>query len=287
MFERYTEKARRAIFFGRYEASQYGSHEIDTEHLLLGLVREARGVLVWTPGLTAGEVRKRIDAHTHHLPATAANASLPLSREANQALKFAVEEADRLAHKHIGTEHLFLGILDVTGCFASKLLRESGADSAAIRQHYAQPAEPPKPPKPWSFQRASYHDYGFRALSRETVEIHGDRWNVDYVRDAINLVRAYSWHWRKARCKPRDIVVHRKDGTCSFDLSLASDSAGFELVRAGWKKDHCFVCRWELFESDGEHGSGYTNGHDWLCMECYERFWQHPEFFSSSQSDIT
>ncbi len=146
MFERYTEKARRAIFFGRYEASQYGSHEIDTEHLLLGLVREARGVLVWTPGLTAGEVRKRIDAHTHHLPATAANASLPLSREANQALKFAVEEADRLAHKHIGTEHLFLGILDVTGCFASKLLRESGADAAAIRQHYAQPAEPPKPP---------------------------------------------------------------------------------------------------------------------------------------------
>lgn len=39
MFERYTEKARRVIFFARYEASQYGSSYIETEHLLLGLLR--------------------------------------------------------------------------------------------------------------------------------------------------------------------------------------------------------------------------------------------------------
>jgi ATP-dependent Clp protease ATP-binding subunit ClpC len=40
MFERYTEKARRVIFFARYEASQYGSPYIETEHLLLGSLRE-------------------------------------------------------------------------------------------------------------------------------------------------------------------------------------------------------------------------------------------------------
>jgi ATP-dependent Clp protease ATP-binding subunit ClpC len=39
MFERYTERARRVVFFARYEASQYGSPSIDTEHLLLGLIR--------------------------------------------------------------------------------------------------------------------------------------------------------------------------------------------------------------------------------------------------------
>jgi ATP-dependent Clp protease ATP-binding subunit ClpC len=44
MFERYTEKARRAVFFARYEASQFGSPEIDTEHLLLGLLRETRAL---------------------------------------------------------------------------------------------------------------------------------------------------------------------------------------------------------------------------------------------------
>src|SRR4029077_2551616 len=44
MFERYTDKARRVIFFARYEASQYGSPYIETEHLLLGLLREDRAL---------------------------------------------------------------------------------------------------------------------------------------------------------------------------------------------------------------------------------------------------
>ncbi len=45
MFERYTEKARRTIFFARYEASVVGSPYIETEHLLLGLLRESSGIL--------------------------------------------------------------------------------------------------------------------------------------------------------------------------------------------------------------------------------------------------
>jgi ATP-dependent Clp protease ATP-binding subunit ClpC len=47
MFERYTEKARRVIFFSRYEASQYGAQAIDTEHLLLGLLRENKPLYRW------------------------------------------------------------------------------------------------------------------------------------------------------------------------------------------------------------------------------------------------
>ena len=82
-------------------------------------------------------------------------------------------------------------------------------------------------------------------------------------------------------------MIDRKTGRFSFDLSLSADSANFELVKAGWKKDHCFICRWELFESQDDHGIGYTNGHDWLCVECYEQFWQRPDFFSSSYSEIT
>jgi hypothetical protein len=58
-------------------------------------------------------------------------------------------------------------------------------------------------------------------------------------------------------------------------------------VQQGWKKDHCVVCRWELYEAEDEHGTGYTNGRTWLCMECYERFVQRPDFFSSSQSEMT
>jgi|CZKK01.1.fsa_nt_gi hypothetical protein len=285
MFERYTEKARRVIFFGRYEASQYGSPFIEAEHLLLGLIREDKSLHRWLTKVNSEMIRQRIDEHLPRQTSTSTAVDLPLSAASKRVLKFAAEEADRLSNRHIGTEHLLLGLLD-EDCFAAKLLRESGADATKLRMHYAEQSQPPKP---WSFQRASYHDWGFRAISGETVEIHGSRWNVDYVHDAIQLCRAYNWHWHKAGWKPRDVVIELKTGRVSFDLSLAADSASFVLTKGGWKKDYCFICRWELFESadDADHGTGYTNGHDWLCTECYTKFWERPDFFSSSYSDIT
>lgn len=284
MFERYTEKARRVIFFARYEASTYGSPWIETEHLLLGLIRESKEILRWAPALNADVVRKRIDDLTPKLPPTSTSVNLPLSNDSQRALKLAADEANRLNHKYIGTEHLFLGLFEVKDCFAGQLLRDGGADAAAMRTKLTDRSQPPQP---WAFQRASYRNFGFRAISGETVEIHGSRWNVNYVRDVVALCRSYKWHWHKSIWKPRDIATHRKDGACSFDVGLAKDSKNFILVKNGWNKDHCFVCRWELFQADDEHGTGYTNGHDWLCMECYERFWRNPKFFSSSQSEMT
>ncbi len=287
MFERYTEKARRVIFFARYEASQYGSPVIDTEHLLLGLLREDKSLDRWLPKATPETIRQRIDEHSAPRTPTSTSVDLPLSPASQRVLKHAANEAERLANKHIGTEHLLLGLLDEEASFAAKLVHEAGSDAAELRAHYAEQS----PPKPWSFQRASYHDHGFRTLSRETVEIHGSPWNVDYLRDAVGLCRAYNWHWHKAAWTPRDVAIERKSGQVSFDLSLAADSNNFELVKDGWKKDHCFICRWELFEpqgdADAEHGTGYTNGHDWLCTECYTKFWERSDFFSSSYSDIT
>lgn len=285
MFERYTERARRVVFFARYEANQYGSPEIDTEHLLLGLLREEKSIRRWLPKANLETIRQRVDNRSPKLAPTPTSIDLPLSESAKRVLKFTCDEADRLSSKHIATEHLLLGLLDEEHCFAAELLREAGTDATAIRTYYAERSTPSQPS---TFQRGSFRDFGFRVLSAETIEIHGSRWNVDYVRDVISLCRAYNWHWHKAVWKPRDVVIHRTQGTCSFELALANDDpANFEVVKDGWKKDHCFVCRWELFLSEDEHGSGYTNGHDWLCAECYERFWQHPEFFSSSFSDIT
>jgi ATP-dependent Clp protease ATP-binding subunit ClpC len=137
MFGRYTEKAKRAIFFARMEAGDAGSNEIDTEHLLLGLLRGAIGILSWAPRLSADEVKGRIDKQSLHLPRIATSVDLPLSTSASKALKHATEEADALRHKSIGTEHLFLGILDVEDCFASKLLREGGADAQKMREELA------------------------------------------------------------------------------------------------------------------------------------------------------
>jgi ATP-dependent Clp protease ATP-binding subunit ClpC len=66
VFERYTEKARRVIFFSRFEASQFGSPYIETEHLLLGLLRENEALVQHCLPFHASleSIRKQIEAHT-------------------------------------------------------------------------------------------------------------------------------------------------------------------------------------------------------------------------------
>src|SRR6266849_1488582 len=117
MFERYTEKARRVIFFARYEASQYGSAYIATEHLLLGLLREDRALAIrfLGPGPTSvGEsIRSEIEGQTTQRERISTSVEMPLSDECKKVLNFAAEEADRLRNRHVGTEHLLVGLLRV------------------------------------------------------------------------------------------------------------------------------------------------------------------------------
>lgn len=281
MFERYTEKARRVIFFARYEASQFGSHEIDTEHLLLGLIREDKSLLRWIPKLNAEDIRQKIDAVSLKQASIPTSVDLPLSKTAQRVLRGAGDEADQLAHRHIGTEHLLLGLLAEPDTLAAQLLRKAGADPAVIRlklaeQHALHQPEP----------AAEAQVRGHRQLSDTVVEIHGIRRKIDRIRDVVSMIRLHDWHWHKTSWKPWDILVNRKTGQVSFEMKLAEGGSDFELIKNGWKKDHCFICRWELFDSEDEHGAGYTNGRIWLCAECCERFILK-DFFGSSNPEIT
>src|ERR1035437_7913802 len=108
MFERYTEKARRVIFFARYEASQFGSPYIETEHLLLGLLREDKALAnrFLRSHAAVESIRKQIEGHTTIREKVSTSVDLPLSHECKRVLAYGAEEAERLSHKHIGTEHL-------------------------------------------------------------------------------------------------------------------------------------------------------------------------------------
>ncbi len=211
MFERYTEKARRAIFFARYEASQFGSPFIETEHVLLGLLRENRDLAlrflggaaaddaprVAIPpevveaeeriqsivrrmeiaiagqdfkearscseeerrereilrqlrltynlqgtgdlsegGIVAG-IRRQIEAHTTPREKVSTSVDLPLSHELERVLGYAAEETERLNHKHIGSEHLLLGLLREEKCFAAGILHDRGLRLPEVREKIA------------------------------------------------------------------------------------------------------------------------------------------------------
>lgn len=149
MFERYTEKARRVIFFARYEASQVGSPYIESEHLLLGILREDK---ILTNRFLRSEVesiRKQVESQTTAREKTSTSVDLPLSGESKYVLAYAAEEAERLAHKHIGTEHLLLGLLREEKCFAAQILMERGLRVSEVREKLArQPHESAQVQKP-------------------------------------------------------------------------------------------------------------------------------------------
>jgi hypothetical protein len=139
MFERYTEKARRVIFFARYEASQYGSPYIETEHLLLGLLREDRALAKWFPGESSVEpgIRTEIEGQITQRERISTAVEVPLTEECRKVLKLAGEEADRLGHRHVGTEHVLVALIRVEGSLAAKLLRKRGLKPEAIGEQLA------------------------------------------------------------------------------------------------------------------------------------------------------
>jgi ATP-dependent Clp protease ATP-binding subunit ClpC len=113
-FERYTEEARRVIFWARYEASAFGSAEISTVHLLLGLLRDGTQIVQHFLGAESSiEALQKDLAGTQ--PKSVAQVStsvdLPLSIDAKRVLAYASEESERLENRYIDLVHLLLGLM--------------------------------------------------------------------------------------------------------------------------------------------------------------------------------
>ncbi len=163
MFERYTERARRVLFFARYEATQLGSTSIETEHLLLGLIREGKGLtsrIFARSHLSLESIRKEIEGRTVFQEKVSTSVEIPFSSETKRVLGFAAEEADRLLHTYIGTEHLLLGILREERSVAASILYEKGMRLASVRDDIVQllnektaPARPKETPLLAEFSR--------------------------------------------------------------------------------------------------------------------------------------
>ena len=130
MFELYTEKACRVIFFARYELSEIGGPAIEPEHLLLALIREDRDLAsrLLRAGATIESIREQVAAHSGTPDNIATSVDVPLSLDCKRVLAFVAEEAERLDLKQIGTEHLLRGLLRVENCFAVEILRKHGID---------------------------------------------------------------------------------------------------------------------------------------------------------------
>ena len=136
MFERYTEKARRVIFYARYEASEFGSQQMETEHLLLGLLRADPEFIarLLGEGESAETIRTRVHERTPKHPRISTSIDLPLSQAFRQVLSDAEQESARLQHDIVGTEHVVIALLLQEDDPAARFLSEAGASLIAARQ---------------------------------------------------------------------------------------------------------------------------------------------------------
>jgi hypothetical protein len=133
MFDRFTEKARRVIFFARYEASQFGSPFIETEHFLLGLLREDKG-LVERAHLNPELARHEVESRSRIGEKTSTSVDLPLSDASKRVLAYAVEEATGLSHDVIDTGHLLLGLMREENSMSAIVIRQQGLNSETARE---------------------------------------------------------------------------------------------------------------------------------------------------------
>jgi ATP-dependent Clp protease ATP-binding subunit ClpC len=140
MVELCDEAARRALFFARFESARLGAPSIETEHLLLALIREPRGhtknLLLRLP---LSDVRGALERRRSARRGTSVDT--PFSAGANQVLSYAFDEADRLGYRHVSPEHLLLGILREKDSLAATVLARHGIQlenaREQVRESYA------------------------------------------------------------------------------------------------------------------------------------------------------
>ncbi len=137
MFERYTEKARQAIFFASEEAQKAGAEEIGTEHLLLGLTLNSADLVrrFVGEGATLEVLRAEIEYMSPPTNKTKSpELDAPLSNQSKRVLAFAEEEAERLGSRIITPGHLLLGLMREKDCVAERALRKLGAKLKTMRK---------------------------------------------------------------------------------------------------------------------------------------------------------
>ena len=135
MFERFTERARRVIILAQEEAKRLNHSAVGTEHLLLGIIREGEGVaskVLEFLNINPERVRAEIESAIGRGERTPYE-EVPLTPRAKKVLELALDEARRLGHNYISTEHLLLGLIREGEGVAARVLEAAGADLERVR----------------------------------------------------------------------------------------------------------------------------------------------------------
>src|SRR6184192_1351604 len=146
MWQRFTERARRVVFFAQEDAACLGENYVGTEHILLGLIRESDSVaarILDRVGVPLGRLRADVERQVTRGHGNLGQ-DMQLTPRAKRVIDLAYEEARQLNNNYIGTEHLLLGLIREGDGLAARVLVKQGADLERVRREvYAMQADGP------------------------------------------------------------------------------------------------------------------------------------------------
>src|SRR5437660_7913598 len=135
-FDRFNDRAKRVLALAQDEAVRFNHNYIGTEHLLLGLVREGEGVaahVLNSLGVELSKVRKAVEFIIGRGDSTTSPSEITLSPRTKKVIELAIDEARKLGHSHVGTEHLLLGLVREGEGIASGVLESLGVSLEKVR----------------------------------------------------------------------------------------------------------------------------------------------------------
>ena len=140
VFQRFTDRARRAVVLAQEEARALGHDFIGTEHILLGLIDEGQGTAIAvleSLGISPATVRQRV-VDAVRPGGHESSGHIPFTPRAKSVLEMSLSEANLLGHSYVGTEHILLGLLRAGNGVAAHVLTELGADLDGVRDRVVQ-----------------------------------------------------------------------------------------------------------------------------------------------------
>jgi hypothetical protein len=172
MFERFTDRARRAVVLAQEEARRLQHNYIGTEHILLGLVHDGEGIAARSLGsfgitleTARGEIEKIVGRGQE-----ASAAHIPFTPRSKKVLELALREALQLGNNYIGTEHILLGLIRESQGLAAQALVQLGLDLGAVRQRTLALAESEDARE---LEQAPLHPAAARVLAPGTLAAPG------------------------------------------------------------------------------------------------------------------
>jgi len=234
MFDRFNSRALQVLFYARSQVSQLGSSAVEPAHILLGVLDEGNGLgsrIVARTGGSLDDLRRDIVRRLPRRETISESDDIPFSTPCERVLQYAAEEADRLLHKAIGTDHLLLGLLREERGIAAEVLAARGLRIEAVREAIVKlrsSGEQPEPPGPPATPANTYRWPQIPFVPSRTVHIlySGMRWpEQPVINDAGTGLSAYGF-------RLKDIIVRAWDGNrWHVDITSGlSDDTRFDLL---------------------------------------------------------